>query len=176
MDIKIDKEKIVENVKKNLKRKRAPATGIGNFAAVNKGKEILLITRKERGSIIYGLDLTGKKELPGGGVDLEDFTGDYQEVIFNSLKRELREETGLELIKLEKIAMLPAWLGKEGLIDLAFVVVIPWEHVKETPEFKELYKAGEANFYKREDIEKLEITSMRMKFMIIKSFEYLKNK
>ncbi|MBU0546778.1 hypothetical protein KKA72_01125 [Patescibacteria group bacterium] len=65
-------EKILENCRKNLKRRRAVATGIGVFAAVMQEGKILLRLRKEQGSL-YGKDLSGSWELPGGGVELNDF-------------------------------------------------------------------------------------------------------
>ena len=144
------KEKILANCQENLRKDRAVATGIGLFAAViNPVGEILLRNRAEKGSL-YGEDLSGKWELPGGGVDLLDFPRDpknYQGVIFKTLERELREETGMELINLFQPNLWPAWLYKDGLIDLAFVTVVSWNEVMETEKFADKLSAGEIGLF-----------------------------
>ena len=91
-----ENEEILASCLKNLLKDRAVATGIGLFAlVVDPYQKVLMRMRAEKGSL-YGKDLSGNWELPGGGVDLEDFpeeAGNYQGVVFNTLKRELREET-----------------------------------------------------------------------------------
>lgn len=162
----MDEEKIIENCKKNLGRGRAVATGIGAFAHVIKNRGTLMRLRTEQGSIT-GQDLSGNWELPGGGVELQDFNGqNYQSAIFNTLKRELREETGLEIVSFpDPVLLLPAWLGKKDLIDLAFTAYLSWGNVKETPEFHRLLAEGKIKFFPAEEIESLNITSPRMKFL-----------
>ncbi len=169
----LDKERVLENVKKNLKRNRSVATGIGIFGAIYDEEKILLIIRKEKGSIIYGQDLRGRWEMPGGGLEFADLTEDYQSQILNCLKRELKEEAGIELLNLKEIIMLPAWLSKKGLIDLAFVVPISSEFVKETEKFRKLYNSSEVAYFSIKEVEDIEITSNRMKFMISETFKYI---
>ncbi len=170
--MEFDIKEFLRKFKENLDKGRAGASGIGVFWAVyNEEGKILLIVRKEIGSI-YGKDLTGKWELPGGGVELSDFGDDYQGVIFNSA-RELKEETGLRLNKLKNIVMLPAWLAKKNIIDLAFVIPVPYESVEKTEEFQKLYDNKEAKFLGLEEIGKMEITSGRMEFMISEAFKYI---
>jgi len=168
-----EKEKIIESCRNNLASGRAVATGIGLFALViNSYQQVLLRNRAEKGSL-YGKDLSGKWELPGGGVDLDDFpkkTVNYQEVISNTLTRELKEETGLELLKSSQLTFLPAWLYKDGLIDLAFVTVINWDRIRETEEFSKKHSAGEVSFFSMELLKKKEdypnIVSPRMRFLV----------
>ncbi len=168
-------DQILENCRKNLERERAIATGIDVFAAVfdSSGRNILLRQRLERGSL-YGQDLSGKWELIGGGVEIDDFTADYTEVIFNCLERELSEEAGLELIKLpDPIPMLPAWLSKNNLIDLAFVVPLHFnkKDVKTGPNHFDMWDKGQVKFFP-EDIDNVNIVSPRMKFMITQALSY----
>jgi len=164
--IEMNTEKIIENCKKNLGRGRAVATGIGVFAHIAKDRKTLMRFRTERGSIT-GRDLSGNWELPGGGIELRDFDGqNYQSAILNALKRELEEETGLELVySPDPFLLLPAWLGKNDLIDLAFTAYLSWTNVKETPEFRDLLAEGKIGFFPVEEIENLNITSPRMKFL-----------
>ena len=148
----IDVEEVLRNCRKNLDKGRAVATGIGVFAAIFEQKslpdriaftfpyKIFLRKRIEKESL-YNKDLSGNWELPGGGVEIGDFGDDptdYMKAVFNTLQRELMEEGGLELTKMESpLLMLPAWLLKGNLIDLAFIVLIPRGFVRETPRFQE---------------------------------------
>jgi 8-oxo-dGTP pyrophosphatase MutT (NUDIX family) len=169
----MEMDKILENCQKNLSRGRAVATGIGIFAAVFdvSDRNVLLRNRAESDSL-YGKDLSGKWELIGGGVELDDFTADYTEVVFNCLKRELAEEAGLDLIKLPNpVAMIPAWLSKNGLIDLAFVIPLYFngEEIQAGPDHFNMWEEGQVRFFPRE-LEGLEIVSPRMRFMIGQAF------
>lgn len=82
-------QKILENCEKNLARNRVSAVGIGLFVLIVKGKEVLLRKRTETNSLIYDQDLSGKWELAGGGVDLEDLApkGDYTGQFLTHLKK-----------------------------------------------------------------------------------------
>jgi 8-oxo-dGTP pyrophosphatase MutT (NUDIX family) len=172
----MEDRKIIENCVLNLGRGRAIATGIGVFAAVSyhRGRNILLRKREERNSL-FNEDLSQKWELPGGGVEIQDFvTGDYTSAVFNCLKRELMEEAGLELVKLPSpLLMIPAWLSKEYVIDLAFVVplYIGEGHVKETAEYQKLSKEGKLKFSPK-SMEKISIISLRMNFLIQQAFAF----
>lgn len=181
-DIGIDKNGVLENCRKNLDRNRAVATGIGVFVAIIQKEEknvllILLRKRQEKWSL-YGQDLSQKWELIGGGIELNDFSTqvttqgtDYTAPIWKGLKRELYEEGGLNLSKLpEKLIMGPAWMSKNGIIDVAFVVPISWEYIEETPEFKKKLAEGELGFFSQEEIEKLDVVSSRMRFLIKTGF------
>jgi 8-oxo-dGTP pyrophosphatase MutT (NUDIX family) len=162
----MDTDKILKNCEKNLGEGRAVATGIEVFAHITIGGEILVRKRTEQGSIT-GQDLSGKWELIGGAVRLEDFDESYQSAIFKTLKRRLMEEAGLELVSLpDPILVLPAWHGKDGLIDMAFTVYISWEAVKETPKFDALLDEGKIRLVLASDIKNLKIISPRMEFMI----------
>jgi len=169
----MDTEKIIENCKKNLDRGRTPATGIGVFVCVQEGENFLMRLRTEKDSIT-GQDLSGNWELIGGGVELQDFDGrDYQSAIFNALKRELMEEAGIKLLFLDPtLLLIPAWHGKNGLIDLAFVVKASWNNVKETPKFHELLAEGKIKFFTSREITDLNIISPRMRFMAIEQAHF----
>lgn len=180
----IPQEKIIRAARENLiERKRSIATGIGVFAAVyTKDEKILLRVRTEKGSM-YGEDLSGKPELPGGGTDMSDFDQSlsyriednykrkYTDVVENTLRRELKEETGLFLPQLyEPIKMYPAWLFKEPLIDLAFVVPVKADWVKETKKYKELKEKNQVRFFSSKELVDANITSPRMRFLIESAF------
>ena len=177
----MDVEDVLKNCRKNLERGRAVATGIGVFAAVFEQEclsnrfvysfpyKIFLRKRIEKGSL-YNKDLSGSWELPGGGVEVVDFgddPADYMKAVFNVLRRELMEEGGLELTKLDSpLLMLPAWLPKGNLIDLAFIILIRRGFVRETPIFQEKLSQGLIGFFNQEEINALNIVSPRMKFLI----------
>ena len=164
-NLDIDKEKVFENFKKNLNSGRAVATGIGIFLGIFKNKEILLRLREEKDSL-YGKDLSGKFELIGGGVEIKDFEEDYITVIINVIERELEEEAGLKFKKsLGLIPLLPAWLLKNNLIDLAFVTLVRWENIEETNEFKEKLSKGSVRFFNTLGLGKVNFISPRMKFL-----------
>jgi 8-oxo-dGTP pyrophosphatase MutT (NUDIX family) len=170
--VKLEIQKIEEKVRDALRKGKGIATGIGIFAAILKENKILLRQRVEKESLIYGKDLSGKWELPGGGVELGDFGEDYQSAIKNALAREIREETGLE-IDIEKvpIVLLPAVLKKSSieklsLIDWAFVVPIDIEFTKVTKEYERKIETGEIRWFPINEIDRLEIVSERMKYLI----------
>jgi 8-oxo-dGTP pyrophosphatase MutT (NUDIX family) len=171
----IDVEEVLKNCRKNLEKGRAIATGIGVFALVVKEGKFFLRVRLEKGSI-YNKDLSGNWELPGGGVEIGDFGDDptnYTRAIFNALKRELMEEGGLELVKLDSpLLMLPAWLLKDNIIDLAFVVLIPWGSVQEMSGFHERLSQGLIEFFDKKEISALNVVSPRMKFLINKGISW----
>ena len=137
--------------------------------------KIFLRKRIEKESL-YNKDLSGNWELPGGGVEIGDFGDDptdYMKAVFNTLQRELMEEGGLELTKMESpLLMLPAWLLKGNLIDLAFIVLIPRGFVRETPRFQEKLSQGLIGFFNQEEINALNIVSPRMKFLISKGISW----
>jgi 8-oxo-dGTP pyrophosphatase MutT (NUDIX family) len=170
--VRLEIQKIEEKVRDALQKGKGIATGIGIFAAILKENKILLRQRVEKESLIYGKDLSGKWELPGGGVELGDFGEDYQSAIKNALAREIREETGLE-IDIEKvpIVLLPAVLKKSSieklsLIDWAFVVPIDIEFTKVTKEYERKIETGEIRWFPINEIDRLEIVSERMKYLI----------
>jgi 8-oxo-dGTP pyrophosphatase MutT (NUDIX family) len=169
---KLEIQKIEEKVRDALRKGKGIATGIGIFAAIFKENSILLRRRVEKGSLIYGKDLSGKWELPGGGVELTDFGEDYQSVIKHTLVREIREETGLE-IDIEKVSvvLLPAILKKSSieklnLIDWAFVVPMDAKLTRETEEYKRKLEKGEICWVPINEIDRLEIVSERMRYLI----------
>jgi len=173
-------EKLVDNFRGNLARGRAGATGIGVFIVVferfNGKTRILLRTREEKNSL-FGEDLSGKWELPGGGLeiaDLQAFAKDdfpltkYTSSISLRLKEELKEETGLDLIlhhTLYPLTMFPAWLYKNGLIDLAFAVPVDSSQVRETEISKELMRKGSVRFFTLAEIKEIEFIAKRMEFL-----------
>lgn len=175
-------QKILENCEKNLARNRVPAVGIGLFVLIVKGKEVLLRKRAETNSLIYDQDLSGKWELAGGGVDLEDLApkGDYTGTIFNTLKKEIEEETGLILNYLEdNFVLLPAWLTDTGTgqIDLAFVTVINYNQLTEAEVFQAKINREEIKFFPIEVFSgdsAPNVISPRMRFMIANAIRYFK--
>ena len=156
---------------------RAIATGIGTFLAVyDIDKKILLRTRMEKGSDIYDKDLSGKWELPGGGVELNDFEDSCGDAIVSTLTRELLEEAGLKLIELPRpIQMYPAWLKKDNIIDLAFVVPMFFrgDWVEITKSWSDLKEKNLIRFFSMEEVKKIEITSPRMRFLIETAFSVI---
>jgi len=173
-------EKIVETAEKNLARGRAIATGVGIFSAVFKDTRILLRQRIEKGSII-NKDLSEKWELPGGGVDLDDFlyTPKYKGVVMRTIDRELQEEVCLRY-NYQDIIMIPAWIKNDTLIDLAFVIPIDYEHTflchggEYFDTFEEGLEKGLIGFFSEEEALALNIVSERMRFMITEAFRYYK--
>jgi 8-oxo-dGTP pyrophosphatase MutT (NUDIX family) len=175
---RLDTDKVLENVRKALGEGKAIATGIGVFGAIFKENKILLRRRLEKESLIYKEDLSGKWELPGGGVELTDFGEDYQSVVRNVLHREVKEETGLE-IDVDKIliVLLPAVLKRNSieklnLIDWAFVVPIDYEAVKTTKECEKKIEDGEIRWISISEINQIEIVSERMKYLINSAVHY----
>jgi len=172
----IEIEKVAGKCKENLDKGRAVATGIGVFAALMKDGKILLRVRQEKGSS-YNQDLSGKWELVGGGVEVNDFEEAYWSAVFHTLKRELAEEAGLAINSLSTLTpMLPAWLCKNNLIDLAFVMPIPWKSVWETDDFTKKLVVGELKFFGAEEIEKIEFVSPRMKFLAERALAFVGEK
>ena len=167
----INPSEVLKNCQKNLDRDRAVATGIGVFARIiNSERKVLLRRRKEKDSLFHE-DLSGKWELPGGGVEISDFNEDYRAAIPSTLERELKEEVGLELLSdCLEVVLRPAWLGKDGQIDLAFVIDVPEGIVMETPAFKELIASNEIRWFSWQETHELEFISKRMKFMTLSFF------
>jgi len=179
--MRINKENLLRQAQERLGRGGAIATGIGAFVIIFRSisepkmtTEILLRRRVERESIIHGQDLSGKWELPGGGMRLEDLVpgGDgYFGSIAQTLQREAREETGLELLGWELDgAIFPAMLAKEGveqsLVDFAFAVKVHWRGDFATKEYQSRLQRGEIRWIGVGDLDKIEIVSPRMKFLI----------
>ena len=183
MEMEMEMEIEVE-CKKNLRRGRAVATGIGVFAALIKKEaseyQVLLRRRQEKDSL-YSQDLSGKWEMTGGGVELQHFVDGssgllaerYQKSVAATLAQELEEEAGIVFSTLpEFFFMIPAWLFKKGIIDLAFVTPIPWVNIEETPEFKQKIKKGEIRFFYPKELERIEIVSPRTRFLIEQAVKY----
>jgi len=176
---------IASQVAANLDRGRAVATGIGVFAAFIKMEEkiegfprrlqVLLRRRLEKDSL-YGQDLSGKWEMTGGGVELEHFGEPYQVAILAALLQELQEEAGLKMAAaLPQFSFLiPAWLFNQerGILDLAFVMPIPWRYATETAEFKQKLDTGEVRFFYPEELGKITIVSPRTRYLINQAIEY----
>jgi 8-oxo-dGTP pyrophosphatase MutT (NUDIX family) len=181
-------ERILAECKKNLERGRAVATGIGVFTVLIKMDEkiegyprslqFLLRRRLEKDSLL-GADLSGKWEMTGGGLEiahLEGSSGPYQVAILAALLQELKEEAGLALATAfpKYSFLIPAWLFNEakGIIDLAFVMPIPWKWVRETDESKQKFQRGEIRFFHPEELSKIEIVSPRTSFLIKEAIDY----
>lgn len=175
----IAKEKILLNCKNNVERGRIVATGVGLFALIydSKTATLLLVKRKESGSLISDrTDFAGKYELPGGGIDFEDIPEDpkdYTGVFFNTLAKEIQEETGLILaVPTIDLLLIPAVLGKpqDGIIDLAFCSVMYLADLEGTEEFKKMDSSGEVKFFPIDDFFSdetfPEMISPRMKFLL----------
>lgn len=174
----IDTEQVLKKSEENLKKGRAVATGIGVFAAIttfDEGKTLILLRRREEKESLFGKDLSGNWELPGGGVELVDFKdNNYQGSINRALIREIREETGLVLISnsIKDLNLVPAWLSKDALIDLSFVTLISIEKMEpNSKDFEKNCLENKVRFFLPEEIEHLNIISPRMKFMIIEALK-----
>lgn len=181
-------ERILAECRKNLERGRAVATGIGVFAVLIKMDEkmegfprslqILLRRRLEKDSLL-GADLSGKWEMTGGGVELVHFEGSpppYQVAILAELLQELKEEAGLSFTTAlpQYSFLIPAWFFSEekGIIDLAFVMPIPWRYIRETNESQQKFQRGEIRFFHPEELDKIEIVSPRTRFLIKEAINY----
>lgn len=174
--------KIVTKVNEQLNKGVVIVTGVGVFAAIfAENKERMLLRRRlERESLIYGKDLSGKWELPGGTIELSDLNEDYQGLFENCLKREVKEETGLEIQEFPKIILLPAVLKKSAieklnLIDFAFVTPMDFGYFKETDDFREKLMEGKIQWIQTEKIAEIQIVSERMKYLINIVIEYIKS-
>lgn len=165
-------DKVLNNCGKNLERNRAVASGIGIFARIETPDGKILVRRRSEKDSLYGQNLSGKWELPGGGVEVFDFDEeDYQSAISSTLDRELMEEAGLEIDYAGLVLnLLPAWLGKDGLIDLAFMVEIPQHMTRKTPAFEEMMDANQIRWVTIEEARKIEFVSKRMRFMALYGF------
>jgi len=176
-----------EAVKNRLASGGAIATGIGVFAVITARLRlgccsslpgVLLRKRKEKGSIV-GQDLSGKWELPGGGMKMEDILpgqDGYLGSIAAMLRREIAEETGLNLSGWEYsgvafLAMFAKQDEKQSLIDIAFSVPIQWQIDFETPEFQAAIERGEIRWVPIANIGKIEFVSPRMQFIIRQGLE-----
>lgn len=167
--------------RKNLAKGRAIATGVGAFAAIVRisgvSRQILLRRRKEKDSIIYDKDLSGKWELIGGGVDVDDFVpgkDGYFGTITTTIRRETREEAGLNLYcwnfdGVAYKATLAKSDEKQSLFDDAFSVLIRWRDDFETIEFSSMIEKGELCFVPVESLSRIEITSPRMRSLIMQA-------
>jgi len=171
VEMEINIEKVIKNSEERMKRETpgAVATGIGVFVIVRKKDKILVRTRTEKGSL-YGKNLSGKKELPGGAVDIQDFGSEYDSAPLAAAKRELEEETGLKLLvdRLETPVMLrPAWTIIKGeLIDLAFSLEVSWDMVEKTEKYEELLKNGNLAWITTNKLKEVEFISKRMAFLV----------
>lgn len=177
--------RILVQTAENLGRGRATATGIGVFAAFIKMEEkiegfprrsqVLLRRRLEQDSL-YGQDLSGKWEMTGGGVELDHFGEPYQVAIVAALLQELQEEAGLKMAAAlpRHFFLIPAWIynSVRGVLDLAFVVPIPWRYATETDEFRQKLESGEVRFFYSEELGKIEIVSPRTRNLINQALEY----
>jgi 8-oxo-dGTP pyrophosphatase MutT (NUDIX family) len=181
----LEVEKIINKANENIKKGVVIATGIGVFAAISDGTNILLRRRVEKESPIYPKDLSGKWELPGGAMELNDLGEEYSSSFRNTLIREVEEETGLKIADVPKIVLLPAVLKRSsieklGLIDFAFVVPILYPisytmYVKyNTPEYEAKLKKGEIRWIPIKKIDKVEIVSERMKYLLNIAIDYVK--
>lgn len=160
-----------------LARGGAIATGIGVFAVIaNIGRDgspiaVLLRKRKEKDSIT-GQDLSGKWELPGGGMKIADLLpgqDGYLGSIATALKREVVEETGIDLSQWNFNGITyPAMLAKQDtlLIDLALSVLIKWRGIFQTPEFNRAIDHGELRWVDVDDIDRIQLVSPRMQFLL----------
>jgi hypothetical protein len=172
--------KVLENCQKSLEKGNACATGIGIFAAVLFEGKILLRKRTDKNSM-FGADLSSKYELVGGAVGVDELNCqaqgcEYQGMVIDTLGRNLNLKAGLDYQfspqEGMQLVLLPAFLAKSDMIDLAFVCPIPFSDIKETEEFKSAIRDGSLGFFSREEVSKIEVISKRMLFMIEEAFHY----
>ena len=182
-------EEILVESRMNLDRGRAVATGIGLFLVViNKYGNPLLRRRSEKGSL-FGDDLSGKWEPPGGGMDLEHLeyadaeepkVSKYHRPILQTLVQELDEETGLKLVENFPLVMVPAVFSREyehdgekrESIDFAFSVPVPFSACEQTNRFSALMKAHELMFVPRGKLADVDFVSPRIKFLVVEVIKF----
>jgi hypothetical protein len=175
---------------KNILRGRAGATGSGIFVLPQLNNTFLLRQRIEKGSL-FGEDLSGKWEAIGGGLEIWDFNqswlgvSEYQTAIIKRARYELNEEAGLDLWEQHNhpvldVNLIPAWLMKDGIIDLAFIMVVPFGppgHISTSNHpflvkvqnydlFQDLLDREYLKFFSPEEVSRLNIVSPRMRYMI----------
>lgn len=192
-----------EDAKKALGQGRLVAR-VGAFTALcskdnDGGFRILLRKRTEKTSIIYGLDLSGRYELPGGAIpaNTDFFSDNVYSPLALTLQKELKEETGICIDIPEQPLNCRAVFVKEstlqkGISDVALVSAIHtdpdgypedyqkkldrkdlvWITQDDIENFKEKTVEGKPT-YVNEDIG-IEITSFRMLELIKNGFALLK--
>jgi len=178
---------LLVEARKNLVRGRTIATSVGAFAAIVRisgvSRQVLLRRRKEKDSIIYNKDLSGKWELIGGGVNVDDFVpgqNGYLGTITATIRREAREEAGLNLYcwnfdGTAYKAMLAKSDERQSLFDDAFSILIRWRDDFETSEFDSMIRNGELRFVPIESLSEIEIISPRMRFLTMQAIKGWEN-
>lgn len=181
-------ERILAEVKANLGRGRAPATGIGVFLVVVNDKGNPLLRRRLEQDSLYGQDLSGRWEMTGGGMELAHFenaqaqepqVSRYVRPIIQALAQELEEEAGLKLVRAFRLLMAPAFLYREYeregeprvTIDVALSIPAPFSVFEQTLEFQKLMDKGGLMFVPRDKLGEVEIVSPRTRFLIEKALE-----
>jgi 8-oxo-dGTP pyrophosphatase MutT (NUDIX family) len=170
-------------VQNRLDKGGAPATGMGAFGVMywqdGDRVRVLLRRRKEKDSIIYGRDLSGKWETFGGGMRLEDLIPGqegYLGSIATTIRREAMEEAGLNILSWHfSGAIYPAILAKEddkqSLIDFAFSVPIEWHEEFATADYQKKLAAGDLQWVDLNDLVRIDFVSARMGFIIIRALK-----
>jgi len=177
----VESEAIISRARERLNQGGAVATGVGVFAAISHGRTVLLRRRVEKESPIYPGDLSGKWELPGGGMELKDLGEEYQGSFKNTLEREIKEEVGLDAkLDFQEMVLLPAVLKlssieKSNSIDFAFVIPLPAITCETTSKYWEKITKGEIQWILIGEIEKIQIVSERMKYLIGIAIDYIKH-
>jgi len=104
---------------------------------LTKDKIKILLRRRKETASITGQDLSGRWELPGGGMRLEDLVSGqegYLGSIKRTIQREVKEEAGVDLSSWQFVGVIyPAILAKEDLFDLLFpsqLMQIQYGHFK----------------------------------------------
>jgi len=87
---------------------------------LTKDKIKILLRRRKETASITGQDLSGRWELPGGGMRLEDLVSGqegYLGSIKRTIQREVKEEAGVDLSSWQFVGVIyPAILAKEDLL------------------------------------------------------------
>lgn len=97
----------------------------------------------------------------------------YRQVIFNTVSRELLEETGfkIDFSSLATAVSIPALLREEGIIDIASVVVIHASALIPTKESEEKLRREEILWVPVKNMNAVDIVSPYIRFLVNQAIE-----
>lgn len=125
-----------------MEKKFTPTIGV--FAGILNRQGWLLVRKRslpeEKESLISGKTVESKWELPGGEVEMtEMLAAGNEQGLINALKREIEEETGLEITLSLPTPMFPVVIAKEIsperiARDIALLIIVQLDQWKGEPE------------------------------------------
>lgn len=134
----------MENSKKESKHFPACFHRVTVKGLVVQDDKILLLKESAK--------LSGKWELPGGGLD-------FGEDIYEGLKREIEEEMGVKVKSIDKRPMYvwPWHFENARNIDWFYSFVVAYKIELESLDFKANDECEEINFFSKDELENIEL-------------------